>query len=188
MSDISQRKRINKERRKLGRLQCYIASKRLASNSKFIQRIKHCSKILSYLPVQGEISPYFIYQDSNAKVYLPKISDFVNNQMQYYSSELPRKLNRFRISEPLPMEQPTPMNAFDIVLMPLVGFDRNGHRLGMGGGFYDRALEFTQSVNQFNRPLLIGVAHHFQECETITRHSWDIPLDIVLTDRECIVI
>jgi 5-formyltetrahydrofolate cyclo-ligase len=60
--------------------------------------------------------------------------------------------------------------------MPLVGWDRAGNRLGMGGGYYDRTL---QSVSG---PLLVGIAYSVQEVDDIPRESWDVALDIVLTE------
>ena len=63
--------------------------------------------------------------------------------------------------------------------MPLVGFDRLGHRLGMGGGFYDRT--FAAESWRFRRPCLIGVAHDCQEVEQLSAQPWDVPLDALVT-------
>ena len=81
-----------------------------------------------------------------------------------------------------------PLKYMDIIFVPLVAFDRNGNRLGMGGGFYDRALAFTQNSTNLSRPLLLGLAHHFQEVERLTSKKWDIPLNGILTDQEFIKI
>jgi len=69
-----------------------------------------------------------------------------------------------------------------------VAFDKNGNRLGMGGGFYDRALSFRQQKPFIKRPLLIGVAHSFQESNSINAKKWDIPMDAILTDQKLIKI
>ncbi len=100
------------------------------------------------------------------------------------------RLNRFGILEPqLGINTVAPVWTLDIILLPLVGFDRGGNRMGMGGGFYDRTLA-QFNVNQGNkglkRPLLIGLAHHCQEVEQLQVQSWDIPLDIIATDKELI--
>ncbi len=78
-----------------------------------------------------------------------------------------------------------PTWTLDIILLPLVGFDRYGNRLGMGGGFYDRTLARLNHCDM-KRPLLIGLAHHCQEVEQLQTQSWDIPLDIIATDKELI--
>ena len=65
----------------------------------------------------------------------------------------------------------------DMVCMPLVGFDRQCHRLGMGGGFYDRSL-----ANNKNPKLTkLGLAHDCQQVDVLANQPWDIPLDGVLT-------
>lgn len=72
--------------------------------------------------------------------------------------------------------------SHDVVLAPLVAFDRAGHRLGQGGGYYDR----TMARRAGGRPLMIGVAHAFQEVESIPVEPWDVPLDAVVTECETI--
>lgn len=66
--------------------------------------------------------------------------------------------------------------------MPLVGFDATGNRLGMGGGFYDRSFAFKRIQPQ-QRPLLIGLAHSFQQLPQLPVASWDTPVDMVVTER-----
>ena len=70
--------------------------------------------------------------------------------------------------------------ALDAILVPLVGFDDRGHRLGMGGGFYDRAL--ADLARRPRRPRLIGVAFEFQRRPRLREAAWDQPLDQVVTD------
>lgn len=66
--------------------------------------------------------------------------------------------------------------SFDVMLIPLVGFDRNGNRLGMGGGFYDRFLKKLKPQCR-----KIGIAHDFQEIAEIAVREWDVPLDEIIT-------
>ncbi len=79
------------------------------------------------------------------------------------------------------------MNAAQLVLVPLVAFDRNGNRMGMGAGYYDRALQ-ALAHQTGTRPLLVGLAHAFQETTSLQAKPWDVPLDAILTDQECIPI
>ena len=76
----------------------------------------------------------------------------------------------------------------DIILMPLVGFDRKGNRLGMGGGYYDRTLAFIneQQTPYQKLPLLVGVAHSLQEQKHIPAEEWDIRLNSIVTNKESI--
>ena len=70
----------------------------------------------------------------------------------------------------------------DLVLLPLVGFNRSGNRSGMGGGFYDTAFAFKKTRPR-RLPRLIGLAHEIQLVENIDAEHWDIPLCAVVTDR-----
>ncbi len=67
-------------------------------------------------------------------------------------------------------------------MMPLVGFDADCNRLGMGGGFYDRTLDYLRWHRAWNRPRLIGLAHACQQVARIEPQPWDIPLEAVVTE------
>ena len=87
----------------------------------------------------------------------------------------------FGVCEPdseLPRVEP------DIVIVPLLGFDADGNRIGYGGGYYDRTLASLRG----NRDIVaVGVAYDAQECEKIPAHAGDARLDMVLTERRTIV-
>ncbi len=89
--------------------------------------------------------------------------------------------NRYGIPEPAAGER-LPGEAFDLVLLPLVAFDRSGHRLGTGGGYYDRSFAFLAGVERPARPLLVGVGYALQEVEALAAAAWDIRLDAVATE------
>jgi len=69
------------------------------------------------------------------------------------------------------------------VFLPLVGFDRHGIRLGMGGGYYDRAFAFRRLRSVWHAPLLVGIGYALQEVERIVPAAHDVPLDLVITER-----
>ena len=93
-------------------------------------------------------------------------------------------LNRFGIQEPACSPRHW-VRAWqlDLILLPLVAFDESGNRLGMGGGFYDRSLAYRQSRTHSRRPRLIGLAHELQRVEQLATNSWDIPLDMIATEK-----
>ncbi|PWK81858.1 5-formyltetrahydrofolate cyclo-ligase [Fulvimonas soli] len=94
--------------------------------------------------------------------------------------------NRHGIPEPAaPREWYAPFQL-DLVLVPLLAFDRRGHRLGTGGGYYDRSFAFLSEQLRPTEPLLVGIAYDFQELPAIEAAAWDVPLDYVATDRELI--
>lgn len=84
----------------------------------------------------------------------------------------------FGIDEPISGD-PVLFSQHDVVLVPLVAFDETGRRLGQGGGFYDRAISDARAA----RPLLIGVAHAFQQVDSVPVEAWDMPLDAVITEE-----
>lgn len=72
-----------------------------------------------------------------------------------------------------------------VLLVPLLGFDRQGYRLGYGGGFYDRTLELLRGKGP---RLAIGVAFAVQEVAEVPRDRYDQKLDLIVTEREVIPI
>ncbi|MCY1349438.1 5-formyltetrahydrofolate cyclo-ligase [compost metagenome] len=92
--------------------------------------------------------------------------------------------NRFRILEPRPNPaRQRKVWALDLLLMPLVGFDEHGGRLGMGGGFYDRSLAYRARRKNGHKPTLLGLAHECQKVDRLALASWDVPLRATVTDR-----
>jgi 5-formyltetrahydrofolate cyclo-ligase len=94
----------------------------------------------------------------------------------------PPRINRFGIMEPEGAEL-TSARLLDVVFLPLVGFDRHGVRLGMGGGYYDRAFAFRRLRIFWHAPLLVGIGYASQQVERITPAAHDVPLDLVLTEQ-----
>lgn len=88
------------------------------------------------------------------------------------------QLNRFGIAEPVNRTQAIDSHELNVVLVPLRAFDRHGHRLGTGGGFYDRL--FAKIDKQ---PILIGVGYAIQEAANLPADPWDLVLDGVLTEN-----
>lgn len=92
--------------------------------------------------------------------------------------------NRYGIPEPAADGMDWCRSArLDVVLLPVVGFDLSGTRLGMGGGYYDRTFRFLLHRQRWHRPWLIGIAYDFQRVDALPRRCWDVSLDAVVTER-----
>lgn len=147
----------------------------------------YSQRIAFYLANDGEIDPEMamgIAEAAGKDCYLPVLHPLKQNRLYFARHRHGDKLviNRFGIQEPpLRGRQIVPPMAIDLILLPLVAFDRQGNRLGMGGGFYDRTLA---SQHRFTR--LIGLAQSCQETDSITQQPWDIPLQAVVTERDII--
>jgi 5-formyltetrahydrofolate cyclo-ligase len=115
------------------------------------------------------------------RVYLPRITDFAARRMVLLPDPgAPMRLNRYRIAEPLG-GAPVTAQALAVVLMPLVGFDDAGNRLGNGAGFYDRFLRRRHGTRA--APVLVGLAFECQRRPTLPAAAHDVPLDAVVTER-----
>ena len=85
--------------------------------------------------------------------------------------------HRFGMAEP---SRDAPTLVPDIVVVPLLAFDRQGYRLGYGGGYYDRTLA---ALRKRGRVLAVGVGFALQETASVPRASHDMPLDWIVTER-----
>ena len=93
-------------------------------------------------------------------------------------------INRFGIGEPdMPLHETTRTFGLDLILMPLVAFDINGNRLGMGKGYYDRTLQFLHLRRHWRKPRLVGIAYELQKFEQLPQQPWDIPLNAIVTEK-----
>lgn len=109
---------------------------------------------------------------------LPRVVDRIGN-MEFHVFEAEPALE----DGPLGTRHPAPHMARvepDIIIAPLVAFDRNMNRLGQGGGYYDRAFA------RFPDALRVGLAWSIQEVEDVPADPWDLPLHAVVTECEFI--
>ncbi|MBE3673534.1 MULTISPECIES: 5-formyltetrahydrofolate cyclo-ligase [Pseudoalteromonas] len=183
------RAEIRNTRKNLSNNQQIIAAQSLKMN--FIQHLKsenttNSKHIAIYLSNDGELDTSLLIKELwnlNHAVYLPIIHPFngANLLFQRYEKNSPMRANRYGILEPkLNCSQICPLPALDYLLMPLVAFDKQGNRLGMGGGFYDRTLARLHEQN-WQKPQLIGLAHECQKVDALPIESWDVPLKTIIT-------
>jgi 5-formyltetrahydrofolate cyclo-ligase len=159
--------------------------KQLAQHPLF-RRARHLSL---YLPTDGEIDPRLLLRAAQRRgkaTYLPVLSAWPRTKMVFQRIRPGEKLtpNRFRILEPRHnVARQRKVWTLDLVLLPLVGFDDVGGRLGMGGGFYDRSLAYMARRKNWRKPTLLGLAHECQKVERLAQASWDVPLHGTVTDK-----
>ena len=191
MADASIRKQLRSQRRSLSAEQQYILSEKITAILSVQPFFLRAKRVGIYLANDGEIDPSTIVDiclKSSKKCFLPVIHPLKINRLHFARYRQNSRLiaNRFGILEPsLRSAKMVPPWSLDLILMPLVGFDRRGNRLGMGGGFYDRTLAFT-ARSQHPAPRLVGLAYSFQELESISPQRWDIPVDHIITEQEII--
>lgn len=116
------------------------------------------------------------------EVYFPRLEPGLARRMSFSPVGPRRRLNRYGILEPDTTARLSAA-ALQLIFLPLVGFDASGHRLGMGAGFYDRALQFRRRRRHWRGPLLVGLGYACQELAALEPIATDIPLDVVVTER-----
>ncbi len=188
----SLRREMRARRRRLTPREQNLAAEQLARKLATLPAFIRSQHIALYWPNDGEIDPRPLAARAwrcGKECYLPVLHPFQGRLLWFvrWRPDTPLHFNRFGIPEPNYQDQPK-LSApnLNLVLLPLVAFDRAGGRLGMGGGFYDRTFAFKQEAKQHGRqvgPALVGLAHACQEATQVMREPWDIPLDAVVTDR-----
>ncbi|UYF99993.1 5-formyltetrahydrofolate cyclo-ligase [Halomonas sp. GD1P12] len=185
------RRELRRRRRALSDAEQQTAATSLCQRLNTLPEIQRARRVSLYLPVGGEIDPTPLLgwlQQRRVTVYLPVLRPLSHNALWFvrFDDDTPMVENRFGISEPCTRfgarrQNRIPAWALDTLIVPLVGFDGEANRMGMGGGFYDRTLAFMRRPGP--KPALIGVAHACQQVNKLELEPWDIPLDAVVSDQ-----
>lgn len=181
------RQRIRKQRKQLSTFHQVKAANQLLKHLNNQYWYRSSRHIAVYLANDGELSCSAVIDALHAtgkQVYLPVLHPINHRQLMFvrYDQHTPMRYNRFGIKEPqLKRSRLLPPEALDLILMPLVGFDLQGNRLGMGGGFYDTTLDKVINQGWRPSPLCAGLAHPCQQVDALPKEPWDVPLDAVVT-------
>ncbi len=135
-----------------------------------------------YYPYNNELDCIQILKKLEKKNYIISLPRIKNNfQMDFiqWSFKEPLVINKFGIPEPSNGKIKFP----DILLIPLLSFDKKLNRVGYGGGFYDR---YIHKIKRKKKPLLVGLAYSFQKVKKIPINEHDKKLDFVVTERNII--
>ena len=184
------RRSLRAQRNTLSTSQQLRAAQQLATQLATQPLFRVSRRIAVYLPNDGEIDPVPLMLriwKMNKTCYLPVLSRLTHDRLWFapFRPDTPLTRNRFGILEPLaPARARVVAQDLDLILMPLVAFDTQGNRLGMGGGFYDKSLAFLRTRSVWRKPHLIGLAHDFQRVDKLTANAWDVPLQAVATDQK----
>jgi 5-formyltetrahydrofolate cyclo-ligase len=150
---------------------------------------------LPYAPVSGPVAGYWAMDGEIAlhawqmrlprecTYCLPVLHDDGRLRFAPWRAGAALSTNRFGIPEPdVPASSLLAAEAMALVVAPLVAFDARGHRLGMGGGWYDRTFAFRRE--RAAPPHLVGAAFAAQQVESVFPESWDMPLDALCTESD----
>jgi 5-formyltetrahydrofolate cyclo-ligase len=160
------------------------------ASSKICERIVHahefmsCKTIACYLPINDEVDPTAVIERAwraKKRVFSPVTDGRGNMIFRQLIRDTELERNRFGLWEPISGPS-IAAKAIDVVVTPVVAFDNQCHRVGMGGGYFDRFFHFLKHRQKWLRPKLIGVAFDCQKVEKIAPNPWDIQLYQVITE------
>ena len=116
------------------------------------------------------------FERLNYTLSLPRIGK--NSEMNFlrWSTQDPLNINQYGIPEPILNKIQYP----DILLVPLLAYDKNLNRIGYGGGFYDRYIKRLKKIKKI---IIIGIAYSFQEIKKVPTNKYDINLDFIITEK-----
>ena len=191
MNKNTLRQQIREKRRMLSDSErehaAFLLCERIAASRAF-QQSKH---IAFYLTNDGEIDLNLLIEHAWQKgkhCYLPVLAEPNTQRLWFipYTPETKLINNRFGIPEPIHSNKTRLRKtiSLDLILMPLVAFDKEGNRMGMGGGFYDRTLAYLRNRQYWHKPNLLGVAYEFQKQKQLETNDWDIPLQAIATEKD----
>lgn len=187
-SRASLRRALRTRRQQLGAAERMAAALALPTRLATVTELARTGYVAGYWAMDGELSLHALLMGRPPFIYcLPCLRDDGSLGFAPWRTGDPLQPNRYGIPEPV-IERTSQLDAEQLqaALVPLLGFDRAGNRLGMGGGYYDRSFAFLNAQPRPQGPLLIGIGHGFQELPRLDPEPWDVALDYVATERELI--
>ena len=183
------RQSLSERRRALSPQQRMLAAQGLRRSLEQLPEYHTDARVAGYWATAGELPLNLVIPPLAARgqqFLLPVISADRELRFAPWQSGEEVQANRYGIPEPVATERMLAAFQLDLVLVPLLAFDRRGHRLGYGGGYYDRSFAFLREQLRPTEPLLVGIAYDFQELAQIEAQPWDVTLDFIATDQELI--
>jgi 5-formyltetrahydrofolate cyclo-ligase len=179
------RRRLKQLRRAVPLAQRRAAAAAVAHHIRQIFNFRPGLRIAVYASLPAELGTGALIRlarQHRCRIYLPRLTDLRRRRMQFVAADGPMQRNHLGIMEPVQLRQ-LAARHLDLVFVPLVGFDAQGERLGMGAGYYDRAFAFLRRRRYWLHPRLIGLAYSFQQLAHIEGASHDVRLNAVVTEQ-----
>lgn len=177
------RQSVRQQRRALSASEQHAFAEQAAQRMLTLPQVIEAESIALFLSFDGELDTMPLIRalwQANKVVCLPVLHPFSHGNLLFlrYHETTPLVSNKLKILEPaLDVRQIRPLHQLDVLVTPLVAFDAQGQRLGMGGGFYDRTLQHWQQHGVYP----VGLAHDCQFVPELPTEAWDIPLPAVVT-------
>ena len=179
------RKHLRAQRRSLSTAEHGHRSRLAAKAVSAMPVFRAGKRIAVYLPFDRETETAALIAAARrrgVRLFVPVIVDRRHSRIRFYPLDGKTRRGVFGIAVPASQVLPTASRWLNLIVIPLVGVDTLGRRLGMGGGFYDRALEFRRLRQNWPGPRLVGLAFDCQRTESSFAEPWDVSLDSLATE------
>jgi 5-formyltetrahydrofolate cyclo-ligase len=161
---------------------------RSAQAAKFMTRLaqfRHGSRVALTLSFDGECDTAPLIAAARrrgVRLYTPVIVGKRRRRLRFYPLGARTRRGTYGILVPQRTVAPLGPRWFNLIVVPLVGIDPRGRRLGMGGGYYDTAFAFRSRRSAWRGPRLVGFAFDCQRAESVHAEDWDLRLDALATE------
>ncbi|HEY0799512.1 MAG TPA: 5-formyltetrahydrofolate cyclo-ligase [Steroidobacteraceae bacterium] len=179
------RKELRAQRRSLGEADHRHRSSAAARAIMRSRMFRAGKRVALYLPFDREVDTSALIrgaQQRGVRLFVPVISDQRHRRLRFYPLEGETSPGTFGISVPRLRLTSISPQWLDLIVIPLVGVDSDGRRLGMGGGYYDRALAFRRRRTIWRGPHLAGLAFDCQRTNLKFADGWDVRLNSLATE------
>ena len=179
------RKELRRMRRAIAPAERAGSSKLAAAAVARLPQFKAGARVALYMPFDGEIDTAPLLAAARrrrVRVFVPVIIDRRHSRIRFHPFTGKTRRGVFGICVPRANGRPVGPRWLDLIVVPLVGVDREGHRLGFGGGFYDRALDFRRARRRWRGPPLVGFSFDCQLVPSVFPEHWDARLDALATE------
>ncbi len=143
------------------------------------------ARVAVYLPFDGEADTASLAAAARrrgVRLFVPVVADVRHRRIRFHPLAGTLRRGAYGISVPRRQSRPVDPRWLDLIVVPLVGVDERGRRLGMGAGYYDRAMAYRRARRCWRGPRLIGLAFDCQRVESISAQPWDLGLDLLATE------
>jgi 5-formyltetrahydrofolate cyclo-ligase len=174
------------------------AARRSLSANAHAQRSSRAARVLAMLPAFAAGKRIALYlpfdretdtadliaaaRRRGVRIFVPVISDRRHSRLRFYPLAGKTSPGVFGIAVPRRAGRPVSPQWLNLIVLPLVGADGEGWRLGMGGGYYDRALAFRRRRQQWRGPHLVGLGFDCQRTSVKFAEPWDVRLNSLATE------
>jgi 5-formyltetrahydrofolate cyclo-ligase len=181
----SLRKELRAQRRSLSES---VHRQRSTAAAKAVMRLRMFTagkRVALYLPFDRELDTAALIRAARrrgVRIFVPVIADRRHCRLRFYPLEGETRPGTFGISVPCLKRGPVSPQWLNLIVIPLVGVDGEGSRLGMGGGYYDRVLSFRRRRRYWKGPHLVGLAFECQRTTLRFADAWDVRLNSLATE------